>query len=1345
MAPQFLAEGTVHFGSAADTGTVVLAPLGPIVTNVISVTSIDGGTLKLGSTNGAGLISGTPAGLTVGSGATAATLDINGFATQAWNLTGTSAGTITNSGAATTLQTENNTNSTFAGVIQDGASGSGGMSLHVSGAGGTTLTLTGANTYTGGTTIDAGQTLQLGNGGTTGSIVGNVTANGTLAFDRSDNVTFGNTISGAGGIAQNGPGNVTLTGSNSGFSGIATLNAGTLTLGSANALGTGGVTFAGSNTALLATTNATVNGTITVNPNFVSNFSATFGATAGNTLTLAGSNDLFQGTTTVHFGSAAATGTVVLAPANNLIVDVNGAVSVDGGVLKLGSIFATTIGAEASLTVGSGSTAATLDLNGFAAQAPNLSGTGTITNSGAATTLQTENKINSTFGGVIQNGAGVLSLEVSGSGGTTLTLTGANTYTGGTTIDAGQTLQLGNGGTTGSIAGNVTANGTLAFDRSDNVTFGNTISGAGGIAQNGPGNVTLTGSNSGFSGIATLNAGTLTLGSANALGTGGVTLNNNTALLSTTTATVSGPLTTSFGPGISVTFGATAGNTLTLAASAGNLTQFLAEGTVHFGSAADTGTVVLAPLGPIVTNVISVTSIDGGTLKLGSTNGAGLISGTPAGLTVGSGATAATLDINGFATQAWNLTGTSAGTITNSGAATTLQTENKVNSTFGGVIQNGAGVLSLEVSGSGGTTLTLTGANTYTGGTTIDAGQTLQLGNGGTTGSIVGNVTTNGTLAFDRSDNVTFGNTISGAGGIAQNGPGTTALTNTDTYTGATVINAGTLEVDGSIADSSSVTVNSGGTLSGTGIVDPPVTTVMAGGTLAPGNPSNPTGTLTITGNLAFQTGATYRIQITPSTSAITNVGGVASLAGAVQVVLLPGSYAKRTYDILHANGGLNGTTFTALDLLSPNFGGSLGFSATDAFFSLTSATLGAGTALNQNQQSVANAINSFFNSGGALPAAFSPGFALTGASLANALTQLDGEAATGAERGALNMMDQFLELMLDPFVDGRSGAGWPAGGGAVAATSFAPEPQSGPEHDPDIALAYGSVLKAPPRQTFDQRWSAWGSGFGGSGIANGNAAVGSTTVTASDYGGAAGLDYHFTPNLTAGFALAGGGTNWSLAQGLGGGRGDTFEAGIYTVARFGGFYAAGDFAFANHWMKTSRIAFAGDQLTASFNAQTYGGRFEAGYRFALMTAGVTPYAAVQAEDFQTPNYSETDATGGGFGLSYNSQNSLDTRSEVGARFDVPVAAGNLPLTLQARAAWAHDWVSNPALTAVFEALPGSAFIVNGAAMPHDSALAAAGAVLHITPAWSLTGQFYGEFASGSQIYAGSGALRYAW
>ena len=98
-------------------------------------------------------------------------------------------------------------------------------------------------------------------------------------------------------------------------------------------------------------------------------------------------------------------------------------------------------------------------------------------------------------------------------------------------------------------------------------------------------------------------------------------------------------------------------------------------------------------------------------------------------------------------------------------------------------------------------------------------------------------------------------------------------------------------------------------------------------------------------------------------------------------------------------------------------------------------------------------------------------------------------------------------------------------------------------------------------------------------------------------------MDYHFTPDTVAGFALGGGGTSWGLAQGLGGGRSDAFQAGIYGTTRLGPAYLAAALAFANHWMTTDRIAFAGDQLDARFNAQSYGARIETGYRYAVLPA----------------------------------------------------------------------------------------------------------------------------------------------
>src|SRR5207245_3643108 len=139
-----------------------------------------------------------------------------------------------------------------------------------------------------------------------------------------------------------------------------------------------------------------------------------------------------------------------------------------------------------------------------------------------------------------------------------------------------------------------------------------------------------------------------------------------------------------------------------------------------------------------------------------------------------------------------------------------------------------------------------------------------------------------------------------------------------------------------SIANSA-VAVNAGAMLAGTGTVGP--TTILSGGTFAPGNSP---GTMTVAGNLAFQSGALYLVQVNPSTASSTNASGSAALAGTVQAAFASGSYATRTYTILSAAGGLGGTTFNALTTsnLPAGFTASLSYTATDAILNLT-ATLG--------------------------------------------------------------------------------------------------------------------------------------------------------------------------------------------------------------------------------------------------------------------------------------------------------------------------------------------------------------------------------------------------------------------
>src|SRR5207244_9639581 len=126
----------------------------------------------------------------------------------------------------------------------------------------------------------------------------------------------------------------------------------------------------------------------------------------------------------------------------------------------------------------------------------------------------------------------------------------------------------------------------------------------------------------------------------------------------------------------------------------------------------------------------------------------------------------------------------------------------------------------------------------------------------------------------------------------------------------------------------------------------------------------------------------------------------------------------------------------------------------------------------------------------------------------------------------------------------------------------------------------------------------------------------------------------------------------WSLAQGLGGGKSDAFQAGVYGSTRSGPLYVAAALAYSWYDVSTDRFAFAGNHLAAAFNAQGFGGRLEGGYRIGSPIGAMTPYAAVQAQSFRTPSYAETDLNNGGFGLAYAARTGTATRSELGARFD---------------------------------------------------------------------------------------------
>ena len=685
----------------------------------------------------------------------------------------------------------------------------------------------------------------------------------------------------------------------------------------------------------------------------------------------------------------------------------------------------------------------------------------------------------------------------------------------------------------------------------------------------------------------------------------------------------------------------------------------------------------------------TLTNAVGGTLTFQDTSSAG----------------SATINNNGSAAFIGNSTAASAA-VTNNGlltfGGTSTAASATVHTTNGGVTQflaNADGGQARFITDAGGSFSIVLANNPVTVGSIEGAGLYFLGGNQLTTGSNNLSTTVSGTI---------FG--LLG-GSLVKTGSGTLTLSGINAYTGPTTVNGGSLIVDGSIAASSLTTVTSGAILGGSGIVG--TTNVLSGGTLAPGPSNGMPGTMTVVGNLSFQSGAIYLVQVTPTANSATNVVGApatATIGGGTVVANLPLGTDHVSHTLLTAAGGRTGT-FAGLRV-NGDFDGtaSLTYDPNHVFLTIVGdELLATPPGANVNQQNVVNSINNFILNSPAnteLPPQFQILANLSGPALLNALTQLDGEVATGAERAAFQLTNSFLTLLTDPIGCGGANASALLAVSPYACTHsrsalpFAAEEEA--RLPPDIALAYASVFKAPPKPTFEQHWSSWGSAYGGSNVSNGNATIGSNNVTTDIFGFAAGMDYNFTPDLLAGFALAGAGTNWGLANGLGNGRSDAFQVGARVISWFGPAYVKGALAFTNNWFTTNRTAL-GDQLTANFGGQSYGTRIEGGYRYFVLPAlGVTPYGAVQAQDFHTPAYNESDVTGGGFGLNYAAMNATDMRTELGARFDDPTLLYGKPLILFGRLAWAHDFVTNPALSAGFQALPGASFTVNGAPIPHD-------------------------------------------
>jgi len=845
-------------------------------TNYFPGLKISGGTLIAGHVNALGSVRAIANTVTVtGSGST---LDLNGFSPVISDLEdgGTTDGTVLNNGGSpsTLTVTHNTVISTYGGTLADGTS-----TLALLKAGANTVTLAGTDTYSGGTTVSNG-ILALASPGSLVNGFVTVLTNGTFSLNAGAvscpiTVNNGGSLSSTNGGTVNNPVTINIGGN------VSALGNSALNLTTLSFAGAGAMSFNVANGGIL---NVTTSGGVTNNGAVNSiTINITGTAPAAGTYPLITYSGTLNGSGYNAYKLGSTPGGASYSLANNPGVSVN---------LVVTSAFFWTGAQSGEWTITPVGGLMNWDLAGSPAEYTNgavvvfddsLTGTSAVDISGASVTPANVYFNNSANNYTLEGTAaiaGVTALGKNGSG--TLTVLNNNTYTGGTTINAG-VVQVGTNGTSGSLgSGAITVVTDLQFNRADTNVVANNMSGVGTVEQDGTGTLILSGTNT-YTGITTINTGTLLVTNGNALAASG-TVSNNATFQVNSSETI-GTLTTVAGSTVNLQAGTLTYSSGSILGSLTGLGGLTWKGTADTASSQFTTADTLAFNGTLAlrggTPSTTPASMEGaaGRFWLNSTAGSQLA------------ATAFALDTGSSATNGQDLiigdwdgaSGNRSLTLSSLTGYGTLRTDTGTsgtrnltvvqssNTTFNGMILshvNGSNARSLAFTKDGVGSLTLAGVVGY---------QTA---------------TSSGTTPLT----VTVLN-------------GTLVMSATNTYTDATTVSNGVLLVNGMLA--SPVTVV-GGSLGGTGVIQSSVT-VQSGGTLRT-SPSG-LGTLTIMTNaLTFNAGSTNFVKVNAATSASDSVQGFSSAnyAGTLVVSNLAGTLANgQNFQIFSAGGTGSFTSIT--------------------------------------------------------------------------------------------------------------------------------------------------------------------------------------------------------------------------------------------------------------------------------------------------------------------------------------------------------------------------------------------------------------------------------------------------
>lgn len=659
--------------------------------------------------------------------------------------------------------------------------------------------------------------------------------------------------------------------------------------------------------------------------------------------------------------------------------------------------------------------------------------------------------------------------------------------------------------------------------------------------------------------------------------------------------------------------------------------------------------------------------------------------------------------------------------------------------TLSGVV---GGTGSLTKDGAG--TLSLTGLNTYSGGTVVSSGAVVgSAANFGT-----GAITNNATLILDQDTSATLANAIAGTGLLAKAGPGTLNYTGTGTFSGGTLVSEGRMAVNGSLANSV-FTVANGAVLGGNGVVGGIL--AQGGGIVAPGNSI---GQLNVSGNVAFAPGSLYQVEANAAGQADRIVASGAAIlgGGTVQVLASPGAYQPRTrYTILTAAGGVGGRfagATTDLAFLTPF----LTYDANDAYLTLARNDLQfAVVAQSPNQGAVASATQSAAV-GSRLYDAIS---VLSAPQARQAFDALSGEVHASAVTAEFATASLVREAILDRLRFG-TGEGTACAGSigqdprsrlGLGASSLAPACASLPTRFaadlPGRAPEPGSV----PAQIRDPGVVAvWGQGFGSFGSVGGNGNAKRLDQQGSGF--VLGADVRLPGEWRLGVA---GGYTFTALDVTGRASSGTVESG------FGALYGGGSFdalqlrlgaAYGGSSLGTQRsIAFAGYSDTA---ATRYGGTIaqgfgEMGYRFGSQASYLESFVGGAVLRIGHDGFRENGGAGALTGAARDfdlatSTVGLQARTQLDGLFGI-----DQPLFARGLIGYRRAYGNVVPRTLVSFGAGGQPFVTAGVLIDRDALVVQAGLDWRVAPAMTLSLAYTGQVGARAEDHGVKGSVTVQW